>query len=160
MPLVVRGNGAGFFLSISLTDTQGDVSTLRYELQSADYAGALTDTTAIVNALMAVTGSAVSSTSLSFVRDEDTFAFPVGADNGVRARLTFQLSNSIEKATLDIPAPQNVIFVSSVGPNNNIVDIADLAVIAYAQLFQTGGKAFISDGELSDFILRGKRTTR
>lgn len=160
MPLVVRGNGAGFFLSISLTDTQGDVSTLRYELQSADYATALTDTTAIVNALMAVTGSAVSSTALSFVRDEDTFAFPVGADNGVRARLTFQLANSIEKATLDIPAPQNVIFVSPFGPNNNIVDIADLAVIAYAQLFQTGGKAFISDGELSDFILRGKRTTR
>ena len=160
MALIIRGNGSGFFLSVSLTDTQGDVSTLRYELQSADYATAVTDTTAIVSALSAVTGSVVSSTSMSFVRDEDTFAFPTGADNGVRARLTFQLVNSIEKASLDIPAPQNGIFVSALGPNNNIVDIADTALVTDVQLFQAGGKSFISDGELSDFVLRGKRTTR
>ena len=160
MALAPRGNGSGFFLSVSLTDTQGDVSTLCYELRGADFATAQANASAIVTALAGVTGSTVSSTSLSFVQDEDTFAFPAGADNGVRARLTFQLANSVEKATLDIPAPQNTIFASTLGPNNNIVDILDAGVIAYAQLFQSGGQCFISDGEDSDFILRGKRTTR
>lgn len=160
MALVARGNGSGFFLAVSLTDTQGDVSTLRFELRSADYATALTDTTAIVSAIEGVSGSKVSSTSLSFVRDEDTFTFPTGADNGVRARVTFQLSDSVEKATLDIPAPLNAIFVDPAGPGNNILDLSDTEVLAYLALFKASGNAFISDGEDADFLLRGKRTTR
>lgn len=160
MALVPRGNGSGYFLSLSLTDTQGDVSTLRFELRGADFATASTNATAVIAGITGVTQSIVSSVAISFVRDEDTFVFPTGADNGVRARMTFQLANSVEKATLDIPAPENNIFTAPFGPNNNVVDLTNAEVIAYAQLFQVGGASYISDGEDSDFVLRGKRTTK
>lgn len=160
MALAPRGKGSGWFLTCRIIDTQGDSSTLKYALQSADYATAVTDSTAVISALDSMTAAVIGSTSLSFVQDEDTFAFPNGADCGVRARLTFQIANSVKKATLDIPAPENDIFVGGQGPTNNVVDSTDPAVGAYAQLFQAGGNAFISDGELSDFFLSGKRTTR
>jgi len=160
MAFVARGNGSGYFASVSLTDTQGDVSTLKFELTSADFTAAQADTATIVAAVNGVTAATISSISISYVRDEDAFAFPVGADNGVRARMTFQLAGSIEKATLDIPSPDEGIWVAASGPNNNIVDTVDAAVVAYVSLFQAGEQAFLSDGEVSDFLLRGKRTTR
>ena len=160
MALSPRGNGSGWFLSVSLTDNQDDVSVLRFSLTSADYASAVTDSAAVIAALDGVTRSTISSTSLSFVQDEDAFAYGAGSDNGVRARLTFQLAGSVEKATLDIPAPEEGIFQAPSGPGNGIVDTLDPAVVAYAQIYQAGNECFISDGELSDFLLRGKRTTR
>jgi len=160
MALVARGNGAGFYLTVSLTDTQGDVSTLRFELRSADYAEAVTATAAIVAAIAGVSQSLITSTAISFVSDEDTFVYPTGADNGVRARMTFQLADSVEKATLDIPAPKIGIFVDPTGPGNNVVDTSDTEVLAYLAVFKVSGNAFISDGEDADLLLRGKRTTR
>jgi len=160
MALAPRGNGSGWFLTVSLTDTQGDVSTLRFELTSATEVAALVDVAAIVAAVEGVTRSVVTSTAMSFIQDEGAFAYPAGADNSVRARMTFQLAGSIEKATLDVPAPDEGIFVSASGPNNNIVDLADAAVIAYAGIFEAASEAYISDGEISDFLLRGKKTTR
>ena len=160
MALAPRGNGSGFFLSVSLTDSQDDVSTLRYELRGTDFTEALANKTAILTALAGVSGSVISSTSLSFVEDEASFSYPVNMDNGVRARNTFQLAGSTEKATLDIPAPLVTIFQNTVGSGANQVDITDAGVVAYAQLFQSGGAAFISDGEDSAFILRGRRTTK
>lgn len=160
MALAARGNGSGFFLTLTMIDTQGDTSTKRFELRGADFAAAQVNATAIIAAIQGVSASVVGSSSLSFVQDEDTFAYPAGADNSVRARITFQLADSVEKATRDIPAPVDAIFVGLSGPTMNVVNIGDPLMATYAQLFQAGGHAFISDGEDSDFTLRGKRTTK
>lgn len=160
MAFIARGNGAGFFMDVTLIDTQGDSSSKRYELTSIDYATALTDSAAIRTALAGVSGSTISTYRIAQVWDEDAFAFPTGADNGVRARMTYQLANSVEKATEDIPAPLEGIFTAPSGPNANVVDTIDAGVVSYVQIYQAGGQAFISDGENTDFLLRGKRTTR
>lgn len=160
MALVPRGNASGFFLDVTLVDTQGDKSSKTYELTSGNQADALLDAGVILSALDGVSGSVVSSYRVALVFDEDAFAFPTGADNGVRARLTYQLANRSEKATEDIPAPLEGIFSAPSGPNNNVVDTLDPAVVAYVQLYQSGNEALISDGENTDFLLRGKRTTR
>ena len=160
MALVTRGPASGYYLDVTLIDTQGDASSKRYALDSADAATAATDTTTILTALGNVTDSVIQSYRLSLVYEEDAFAFPVGADNGSRARLTYQLADKSAKATEDIPAPKEAIFSAPSGPNNNVVDTLDPEVIAYVQLFQSGGPCYISDGDKTDFLLRGKRTTR
>lgn len=160
MALVARGNGSGFFLDVTLSDTQGDLSSKRYELTAVDFATAQADALTIRGALEGMTDSVIQSYRISQVFDEDAFAFPTGADNGVRARLTYQLADSVDKATEDIPAPAQAIFVSPAGPNNNVIDTLATEVVTYVQIYQAGGQAFISDGERTDFLLRGKRTTR
>lgn len=160
MALIPRGAGAGFFLNVSLADTQGDVSIKRYALTSIDFTTALADVPVVLAAIGGVSGSVIQSYSISLVYDEDAFAFPTGADNGVKAVMTYQLANKAQKATEDIPAPLEGVFVAPVGPNNNIVDTTDAGVVAYVQLYQAGGKCFISDGDNTDYLLKGRRTTR
>ena len=159
MALVTKGHASGFWLTVSLTDTQRDVSTKTYELTSADYATAVTDTATILAALGNMSKSVISGYAISIRYEEDAFAYPALADNAIKARLSFQLTDRIDQETHDIPAPKDEIFVAPAGPNNKVVDITDAAVIAYAQLFQAGGEALISDGETSDFVSKGQRVS-
>lgn len=160
MAFVTRGNGTGFFLTITIMDTQGDTSQLRYEMQSADFATALTDAGTVLTAVNAMTDGVITSYQIAQVMDEDSVSFPANADVSQRASLTFQLANSAKKASLQIPAPAQAIFQATSGPGNGIVDSTSAPIALYAPLFQSGGQLYISDGELSDFFLRGKRTTR
>lgn len=160
MALVARGAGAGYFLSVTLIDTQGDSSTKRFAMTSADNLTAVADAATILSALNGVTDSVVQSYSLQQIFDEDAFAYPTGADNSVKAVITYQLANKAQKGTEAIPAPSNDIFEQPSGVGNNIVDLVDPAVVAYVSMYQSGGECFLSDGDLSDFAIRGKRSTR
>lgn len=160
MAFVTRGSGSGFFLTVTLIDTQGDTSTKRYALSSADMTLALADTAIVLAALNGVTDSAVQSYSISLVYDDDAFALPSGADNSLKAVMTYQLANKAQKAVEAIPAPKNSLFVDEFGEGNNVIDKSDPAVIAYVQMYQSGNQCFLSDGDLSDFLVRGKRSTR
>lgn len=160
MALVVAGAGSGFSLSVTLTDNSGNQSTLTYALTSADYATAQADSATILNALAAVTDATISGYAISIRYYEDAFAYPgAGVENEIRARITGQLVGSTKKATLEIPAPNNDIFLGDSGESNNIVDVTDLTVLAYCALFDTGGYAFISDGEHLDFPIRGRKVS-
>jgi len=160
MALVPVGNGAGFWCTVTLIDTQNDKSTLEFEMQSADYATALTDVDGILTALAGVTDASIGTVHLSYRRERDDFAYPVvTCNNSEKARIIVQLVGSTKKATIDIPAPKNAIFVSPVGAQNQIVNLVDASVINYINNFQTGGQAYISDGEVSDFGIRGERVT-
>jgi hypothetical protein len=160
MALVTQGNGSGFYLTVTLIDSQNDKSTLEYEMTSADYATAVTDSATILAALAGVTDASVSTVSISFRREEAAFAYPATlCNNSEKARIVVQLAGSTKKAVVDIPAPKNAIFVAPVGDNNNIVDLGDDEVIAYVQLFQADGESFISDGEVSAFGVRGEKVT-
>lgn len=160
MAFAPRGSGAGFFLHVTLIDTQGDSSLKKYALTSADMATATTDAGAVLAALDGVSDSVVQSYSILQVQDEQAFALPTGADNSVKAVMTYQLANKAQKATEAIPAPSEDIFKGAFGEDNNQVDKLDPLVVAYVSLYQSGGKCFISDGDLTDFMIKGRRSTR
>lgn len=161
MAYVPAGAGSGFWLSVTLVDNQGDSSTLEYELRSADYATATTDTATILAALNGVTNSNVSGYILSYRAVDDAFVIPVGsADNSIRARVVSKLTAGNKKATFEIPAPVDEIFTASSGDAANEVNITDILITPYANLFKTTGVAFISDGESLDQMLVGRRVAR
>lgn len=159
MALVPSGNGSGWFLTVSLTDTQSDVSVKEYELRAVDLAGAQASVANILGALANVTDSVVSATSLSFRQYEDAFSYPVGADNSTKARISYRIDGSNENETFNIPAPKNALFVAPSGPSNNVVNVSNADLLVYSGLFLNGGDCFISDGESLDAMNKGRRVT-
>jgi hypothetical protein len=81
-----------------------------------------------------------------------------------KAVLTLQLETAGKKATFTIPAPKDTLFVAASGPNYNVVDGADSAIVALVGDFlTTGGSFYISDGETvadTGGFIKGRRTHR
>jgi len=146
-------------MTCTLVDNGGNVTTKRYELRSADATEAAADTAAIIAALNAVTNAVMSSYRYGEEFKENAFAFPAaGIENEDKASITCLLTTSgAKKGNLKIPAPVIGIFQGASGPSANIVDIGDTDLGTYADLFKTGGEAFISDGEDLDEMMSGKR---
>jgi len=152
----------GFWLSVTLRDNGGNDTTRTYQLTSEDAVAAGADTVIVLAALNAVTDAVIVSwfNYQRFV--EDAFAFPPsGVEIENQALLDFDLVDHPEKsATLTIPAPAPAIFVALSGGGANIVNTANAAVVAYAALFQTGGQVFLSDGEVAQNLVSGRRIHR
>lgn len=152
----------GFWLSVTMVDNGGNETTRTYQLASADAAAAGTDSAAILTALGNVTDAVILSwfNYQRFVND--AFAYPAsGVEVEDLALLDFNIVDHPEKsATLTIPAPKPAIFNATSGPGANIINTGNAAVIAYAALFKTAGKALISDGEVADTLIGGKRIHR
>lgn len=152
----------GFTFFYSLVDNDGQVSTLRFDANSADYATALLDVEVVRNALQAITTSTLRSYGITDTWDEDAFAFPpVGTQNSDKASITLLLEGGVKKANIRIPAPEIGIFTANAGPGAAVVDASDPDLNTFVDLFKTtGGKLFISDGETvsdTDAIQSGKR---
>lgn len=137
----------GFYLNVSLSDTGGNKSVLRYDLTAADFATAETDAATILAALNAVTDAAVVSYSLGEGFEEDTTYFGSGEVENVAIISARIDTTEAKEAILRIPAPNVGIFKAASGPDYNIVDAADVALVAYLNLFATGNEALVSDGE-------------
>lgn len=158
---------AGFELSVVIIDNGANTSTLRYDLDAVDHATATTDAATILGELNAMTAGVVKGYSIVERYIEDALVLPAsGVEVEERAIITVQLNSSpLKKATLVIPAPETSIFVSTSGPQANVVDVANASVIDYVGLFTvTGGVATVSDGEkVKDspgHILNGRKTHR
>lgn len=149
----------GFELVATLVDNGGNTSTLRYELVSADHATALTDSAAIVAALVAVTNSVMSGYAIRTLFSENAFAYPAaGVENEDKASITVLLDGlGNKKANVKIPAPVIGIFTATLGLGANVVDISDADLLTYLGIFEDGGECYISDGEFMDLPLTGKR---
>lgn len=154
------GASLGWFLTVSLADQGGQISTLEYMLKAIDYATAQASVTAILAQIGNVTQSSFSSYSLSQRYMEDSLAYPGAAQNEIKATIIVNLTGGTKKATLNIPAPTNGLFVAATGPNSDVLDTLDADVIAYVALYAVGGSAYISDGEDADFVVRGRKTSR
>lgn len=152
----------GYWMVITLRDNGGNDTTRTYQLTSTTDAESVTDAAAIITALNAVTDAVIVSwhTYEGFV--EDAFAYPAsGVEIENLALLDFDIVDHPEKsATHTIPAPAPAIFVATSGAGANIVNTAHAAVVAYAALFQTGGEALISDGEVAQTLVAGRRIHR
>lgn len=152
----------GFKASVSVVDTSGSISTLRYDLRSLDFVAAQTDLNTIVLTLATITEGVIAQTFVGEQLAEDALVLPADAENAIKASLSLYLAGIGQKrANLKIPAPDESIFTAATGPGYNIVDGNNAAVLDYIALFQTtGGIANISDGETvrdNDPFAGGKR---
>lgn len=159
MAFVPDGEGSGWFLTLVVQDRNGDESRLEYSLRAATEPAATAAVATITAAFQAVSDAIVVKRHMSFRTVEDAFAYPVVGEVQTRARIVYQIVDEVTKETFDIPAPKEAIFRALIGPQNKVVDIADLDVIAYANLFKTTGEAFISDGESLDFLINGRKAS-
>lgn len=138
----------GFFASFTLRDTGGNASVITYNLTAATIAAAVTDAATIAGLLAAVTEATIEKYSVGENYVEDAFSYPADASNWNKASMKVALSTAGKYANLTIPAPVDGIFTAASGPGYDVVDASDAALLAYVAIFQSGGQATISDGEV------------
>ncbi len=151
---------ASWHMSVSLKDSGGNTAVKRYELRGSDYATCSAEIATILAALSAVTTAEVAGYSLSQRWTEDAFSYPTGSEIENQALLNIMLDGGLKTATVYIPSPTDGCFMSATGDGRNIVDVADTDVLAYVALFESGGEAYLSDGEDADSLMNGKRIHR
>lgn len=148
----------GFFYSVTLVDNDGNETTKRYELQSANYAEAVADGSAIITALLSVSDGAVSATRIeqAFVEDAlvlPTVLTPISEIVSVTAR---KAGAGNKKANYSVPMPKEAIM------SGNALIVTNAAVGTYNDLYLAGAEAYISDGEnlAAGDPLEGVRVTK
>jgi hypothetical protein len=149
-----------WFTEYELVDKGGQVTRRRFEHNNpADYAAALAAETALRTDLEGVTSCVIKSVRTYQVYYEDSLSLPANAQNENQAVFVFQLADPLKTGILTVPGPEEGIFVALSGSNSNILDLADAAVVAYADNFLSGGSNLflISDGEEPDALLKGHR---
>lgn len=159
MAYVVAGNGSGYFVTISVMDRNEDKAVLTYELRAADEAAAITAVGTIIANLKAASQVEVLGYNIQKRFFNDAIIIPAAGELQIKARIAFRILNSPEYETLDIPAPDEDIFLGLNGKNNRIVDTADPAVVNYTNMFKSTGIAFISDGESLEQVSEGKKVS-
>jgi len=152
---------SGYEGSITVADQGNNRSTLSYTMNPATVttnALALAAMAALVPLLEAICSSEVVAYRVTEVFRETAIALPASAQNENKASVSFTKSDGLT-GNFKIPAPKDAIFagVAGSGANNNIVDIADADLQAYADVFITGNEFTISDGEFLVEMVRGKR---
>lgn len=153
---------AGWRLFVTLMDNGGNKTTKSFELTSADETAAAADSAAVVAALLAVTDAVLIDYASYELFVNDAVTYPAsGVEIENQAQLLFDIVDHPEKrAVYSIPAPKPGIFVATSGAGANIIDTADAAVIAFRDLFRTAGESYISDGEVAETLISGKRVHR
>lgn len=153
----------GSILSVTLIDSGGNLTTKEFQLTAADIAAAVTDGATIRTALLGVTDSVIASYRVSDVYVEDALVLPASAENEVRASITtYVKDNAGKKANISIPAPKIGMFDATSGAGKNTIGSPSNGggiLSTYLALFQTGGQAYASDGEVLEGFVRGVRTT-
>lgn len=152
-----------WFWVFTLVDGGGNTTTRRMELQSADATDAATDVAAGLAALNAITDAVVVSHFWYNEFYEDALVLPaatVQIEN--MAQMNFTLTNPLKTAVWTLPAPNIGIFAGATGPSSNILDTADVSLLAWTNLFTAAVDPafFISDGEQAVTFDGGKRIHR
>ena len=152
----------GYTGYITLVDNGSNTTTKSYKLTSANAGDAATDIAAIADALVDVTDAVIVSFGATAVYVNDALSLPAsGVQIEDQALITVSIVDHPTKSgSISIPAPKPGIFVATSGSTANVVDLADAAVTAYIAIFQTGGEAYISDGEVADTAKNGRRVHR
>lgn len=149
-----------WFTEYELVDKGGQVTRRRYEQNNpADYAAALAAEVALRADLAGVTSCEIKSVRTYQEYYEDALSLPANAQNENQAVFVFQLGDPLKSGIVTVPGPEEGIFVALTGPNSNILDLADAAVIAFADNFLSGGANLflISDGEEPASLTKGHR---
>lgn len=149
-----------FSLSVTLGATNDKKVTKRFTLQSADAATAATDAADILAQIALVSAGKVVGYSINhdFIEDNYTRPSSQDAEYGEEAIVTGKiLDEPFKTFTLRIPYPLASIFVATAGRNRDIIDIANVGLLGYVGLFNTGAAAYVSDGEFTETLEAGRR---
>lgn len=156
-------SSVGFSLVLTLIDSAGvrRGTTKTFDLTAADYATAVTDTATIIAAFNAVSSCVITGYSITHKFYEDTvIVTPASVHHEIRANISVELVGKSDSGLIQIPgADQTVVFKSTTGPDSEIVDTVDTDVLAYVALFQAGGEATLSDGDVAGGIVNGKQVS-
>lgn len=148
----------GYFGTMTMADNGANQITKTWQMTAADAATAATDWAVIKAAFNAICDSVEVASSLGERFENDDITYPAaGVNNQDKASITVRLATGNKKANLKIPAPVIGIFSAATGPAADIVDILDADLNTYLDIFESGGEAYLSDGELMDDPLHGKR---
>jgi hypothetical protein len=154
---------SGYGLTVSIIDNGGNETSVQYKLRSGDHATAVTDSLAVIAALVAVSDGEISGYTISSNYAENALSFP--ATDAVQAEVSASMTTFVagagnKKANYRIPMPKAAIFTASIGKGANIVDTENADVLAFHALFGVGGKVYVSDGENAGGLYGGVRVTR
>jgi len=142
---------AGFRVSVTVADSEGSESVLKYNLTAAaDFDDAIAAAGAILAALAPVTDAVIKGYAISQGFTENALTLPSGVEVEKRAVITGRISGSVptKYGNVVIPAPAQGIFQAATGSGARLIDKADTDLRNYLGLFQvTSGVASISDGE-------------
>lgn len=149
----------GYWMTISLADAGGNISTIEFQMTAPDAATAATDAATILANTQAITDSVVSGYQygLRFGEDDLAAVLPAGVQNANKASLTFALAAGNKKANRRVPGATIGIFQAPTGQGENLVDPLDPALVTWATMFESGNECLMSDGEVSSGLLGGKR---
>lgn len=152
---------AGFILQVVLIDSGANTAVRRYELVTNDAAQAVTDAAAIMVDLNALTDAVISAYSITNRFVENALVLPAaGVHVENQALVVVNLEGSaIDKGKFSIPAPVAGLFAGVTGPNSNLVDTANAALVEFVSNYGSLGNNLmtISDGQHADGISRGYR---
>lgn len=140
----------GFQLQVVLVDQGANKATVRFDMTAADYTNAALDRTTILAALAAVTTATIMAHYLREVFQEDGVVFGTGEIENIASNSARIDDAEIKYATIRIPAPVDGLFQAASGPLYNLVDPADVDLLAYLDLWETGQQCLLSDGESLD----------
>lgn len=150
---------SGFSITLSVIDTQNQLSRLTYKSRETLYADVVAQVAGLITAFNAVSDSVVSGYTISATAVEDALALPASADNQVVASISYKIVGKVRGGALSIPAPKEAIFEDTIGVGNGYVDVSNVDVVAYADQFKSTGGFTISDGDDLAFLVDGVRTT-
>jgi len=140
-------------LQVGIADNSGDVTPRFYEMPVAavaDFAAFQIAANALIAALNAMTAGVVANYKLGATFVEDTLVLPAsGVENENQAFFSGKIAGDpTDSATQSIPAADPAIFVATVGPGANVVDMNDGAVLTWIGFFDDASPLWtISDGE-------------
>ena len=159
MAMVAAGNGTGFFVVVTLIDRNEDVTTKEYELDVADFAEALGAQLEIEGDLALVSDALIVGSSLAQRRVNDAIVVPIVGEVQTKARIIVRLDGGNEKATIDIPAPKETMFLTLSGKGNKVVDLENASIIDFLANYLPAGNVFLSDGEKLGEALEGRKVS-
>lgn len=148
----------GFEGAVTLIDTKGTETTIKLQLNVADYAAAEAAVLAYVNAITPLTNSIPSGYTVGRRYVEDAFAYPVAADNWDELYMTLQIDGSPNKvANIRVPSPINgntqpsdtLLWAGTSGDARKVANLSNPELVAWVNLHQAGGTIYVSDGEIA-----------
>jgi hypothetical protein len=142
-------SSVGYKMNATLVDAGGNQGTLRYNLTAGTIADALTEAATIITDLNAITDCVVLEYMVGEKFEEDTTFYAAGGVELENVALVVARIDDAEVkwVNIRIPGPNVGIFKATSGPDYNVVDPADTALVTYLNHFATGNEATLSDGE-------------
>lgn len=157
-----------WFLEVTMVDRGAKVTTRTFDLVVTDTANDVTAVLAsastILTRLNGVSSLVVKSYRVSLLFLETALSLPTSAEAELEqhALITAQIRGIPNKsAVIDIPGPEQLVFLAASGPDADRVNFAQTEVDDYVDMFDSAADnlARISDGEFIDSgIVRGVKT--